>query len=326
MTTLKVAILGATGETGSSIVKGLLNSTETRYEITALTRPSSLQKPAVQELQQQGVKAVAIDLGSPEAEIAEKLRGMDVVISAIDAAHLRDQIPLANACKVAGVGRFVPCCFATVAPPKGVLVLRDIKEDVLNHIKKIRLPYTAIDVGWWYQTTLPRLPSGRIDYAMPPNEQFIAGDGNTPYALTDIGDIGMYTARIIADPRTLNHMVFAYNEIKTQNQVYDLIEKLSGEKVERNHIPVEKIQEGVAEAEAKDIEPGRPDFFRLAIFQYWNTWGIRGDNTPEYARYLGYLIAKDLYPGLEGKPYKKYCEETLEGKSHAVYKGMSFTD
>lgn len=71
---------------------------------------------------------------------------------------------------------------------------------------------------------------------MPPNEQFIAGDGNTPYALTDIGDIGMYTARIIADPRTLNRMVFAYNEIKTQNQVYDLIEKLSGEKVERNHV------------------------------------------------------------------------------------------
>jgi hypothetical protein len=71
-------------------------------------------------------------------------------------------------------------------------------------------------------------------------------------------------------------------------------------------VPIEKIQEGVTEAEAKKIKPSCPDFYQLAIFQYWNTWGIRGDNTPEYAKYLGYLLFKDLYPGLEGKSYESY--------------------
>lgn len=89
-------------------------------------------------------------------------------------------------------------------------------------------------------------------------------------------------------------------------------------------MPVEKIQEGVAEAAAKNIEPGTPDFYKLAIFQYWNTWGLRGDNTPEYARYLGYLVAKDLYPDLKGKSYERYCREALDGKAYAVYKGVSF--
>jgi hypothetical protein len=107
---------------------------------------------------------------------------------------------------------------------------------VLNHIRKLYLPYTTIDVGWWFQITLPRLPSGRNDYALLPNDQPIPGDGNIPFAITDIADIGIYTARIIADPRTLNHMVFAYNEVYTQNQVYDLIEKLSGEELKRNYV------------------------------------------------------------------------------------------
>lgn len=69
---------------------------------------------------------VAADLEGPEEELVKLLKGMDVVVSCIDAAHLLSQIPLANACKAAAVGRFVPCCFATVAPPKGVLSLRDI--------------------------------------------------------------------------------------------------------------------------------------------------------------------------------------------------------
>lgn len=93
-----------------------------------------------------------------------------------------------------------------------------------------------IDVGWWYQITLPRLPSGRIDYAlMMPSNTVLAG-GNIPSALTDIRDIGKYVARIIHDPQTLNKMVFAYSEIHTQNQVWDLLEKLSGEKPERNEV------------------------------------------------------------------------------------------
>lgn len=107
------------------------------------------------------------------------------------------------------------------------------KEIIINHIKKIKLPYTIIDVGWWYQISLPRLPSGRINYAVIMPKDTIAGDGNQVSARTDLRDIGRYVARIIADSRTLNKYVFAYNELWSQNQIYELLERLSGEKLDR---------------------------------------------------------------------------------------------
>lgn len=64
----------------------------------------------------------------------------------------------------------------------------------------------------------------------------IAGDGNVPTALTDLRDVATYVARIISDPRTLNRMVFAYNEVFTPNQMYELLEKVSGEKVSRKYV------------------------------------------------------------------------------------------
>ncbi len=64
----------------------------------------------------------------------------------------------------------------------------------------------------------------------------IPGPGDVPNALTDARDIGIFTAKIIADPRTLNRSVLAYDEVLTYNQIYDLMEKLSGEKTVRNYV------------------------------------------------------------------------------------------
>lgn len=64
----------------------------------------------------------------------------------------------------------------------------------------------------------------------------IVGEGNTPTALTDLRDIGRYVSKIIVDDRTLNKMVFAYNTLMTQNQIYDLMEKISGEQIARNYV------------------------------------------------------------------------------------------
>lgn len=54
--------------------------------------------------------------------------------------------------------------------------------------------------------------------------------------MTDLADVGRYVAKIVADPRTLNKMVFAYSELLTQKQVWDTVEKVSGEKVERKYV------------------------------------------------------------------------------------------
>jgi len=94
--------------------------------ITALARPSSLNKPQNEALKSRGVQVVAADLSGPEADLVKILEGVDVVVSAVGAPSQLDQIPLANAAKKAGVKRFLPCGLMTVAPPGGIMFLRDM--------------------------------------------------------------------------------------------------------------------------------------------------------------------------------------------------------
>lgn len=269
----KVAIVGASGETGQSIVNGLLSSSDANFvcainfiiyslqvayiqqEIKALTRPESVSKPINEDLKNRGVDIVPVNLSGPLDKLIEVLSGVDVVISAIFFGSLEDEIPLANAAKAAGVKRFVQSAFMVVIPPRGVVDFREKvtnpqtsfflymlisfqKDENLSYIQKIRLPYTYIDAGWWYQITLPRLPSGRLDYLLPASqpEQPIGLDGNVPSALADIRDVGRYVAKVIADPRTLNKKVHVFNEVYTRNQVYDLLESVSGEKLDRQYV------------------------------------------------------------------------------------------
>ncbi|KAE8139455.1 hypothetical protein BDV38DRAFT_52058 [Aspergillus pseudotamarii] len=319
MSKTKVLLVGAAGETGGSIANGLLENPI--FELYALVRPRSVQKPAIVSLQERGMQIRRCDLKGPEESLTEALEGIDVVISCVGPAEQQDQIPLAKAAKRAGVSRFVPCGFITVAPPGGIMWLRDEKETVYNHVKQLRLPYTIIDVGWWYQLSYPRLESGRADYAMTSANNEIVGDGNTPMGLTDLRDIGRYVARIINDERTLNKMVYAYNTVKTQNEIYDLLEEISEEKIQRNYIPEESVYTRVLAArQSSETYPFDPvKFIPRYLAEYQLSWGIRGDNTPENARYLGYLVAKDLYPDFRPVDFKEYLETVVRGTAKGVY-------
>jgi uncharacterized protein YbjT (DUF2867 family) len=77
------------------------------------------------ELEAKGVEIRIGDATYPVDDLVPLLEGIDVVISAIDAGHQTAQLNLADASKKAGVKRFVPCAFITVAPPGGVMDLRD---------------------------------------------------------------------------------------------------------------------------------------------------------------------------------------------------------
>ncbi|TQN64411.1 Isoflavone reductase-like protein [Colletotrichum shisoi] len=317
---MKVIVFGATGETGRSVVSGLLAS-DTQFDITTVTREQSLHSGNNDKLRELGVQVVTGNLTGPEDDLVRLLTGADVVISTVNAFALLDQIPLANAAKKAGVGRFIPCSFATACPPVGVMGLRELKETVLNHIKKIYLPYTLIDVGWWYQITPPRVPSGRADSGLLAPATHLVGDGSALSCLTHIDDIGRYVAKIIADPRTLNKAVFVYNEAWTQQQIFDKVEELSGEKLERNYQSAEELQAQIDQLK-KPGEEEPTDFKTLSwlwTLQYKYSWGVRGDNSPESAEYLGYLSGKELYPDVDFISFETYLKDLLAGKAKKVY-------
>ncbi|KAH8886018.1 NAD(P)-binding protein [Thozetella sp. PMI_491] len=314
----RVAIAGASGVTGSSIMNALLAVPE-RFEVTALARPASLEKSQYIEFAKRGAIVKAIELQEPSDPLVQALIGIDVVISCMTLRALQEEMALITAADKASVGRYVPSFFAPCCPPRGVMLAREMKEGILDHIKTLYLPYTAIDVGWWYQLSLPPLPSGKIQPKMEYSTTQIIGDGDLPWALTDNRDIGKYVARIVTDPRTLNKMVFAYSEVWTQNEVWDALERVTGETIPREYISKEELLQIIWHGRAGTNSPGRPPMANLAVAQYRNLLGIRGDNTPEHARYLGYLDVKELYPDIKATPLETYIEDAFEGRVKTVY-------
>jgi hypothetical protein len=172
------------------------------------------------------------DLSDPIPTLAALLTGIDTVISVLFPLHIHEQIPLVDAAVLAGVKRFVPCNFTTPCPRGGIFSLRDAKELVHDHIFRAKLGFTIIDVGYWYQSTFPRVPSGRFDYAafMPINDLYAGGTARN--MITDKVDVGMVTVLCIKDDRTLNKRVYAYGEVLSQNEITAIVEMRTGEKLE----------------------------------------------------------------------------------------------
>lgn len=82
---------------------------------------------------------MAADFAGPEDELVAKLKGIDVIVSAINAHEQHAQIPLATAAKKAGVKRFLPCGFITVAPPGGIMALRDWVSSQFRFLRAFQL-------------------------------------------------------------------------------------------------------------------------------------------------------------------------------------------
>ncbi|GES63761.1 isoflavone reductase family protein [Aspergillus terreus] len=314
----KVLLLGATGETGRSILDGLQECGN--FDVEVLVRPASARKPAVQKLQEQGIPIWSIDLDDSSA-LVSALTGVDILISAIGPNDLLQQKKLLQAAKLTGVKRVVPCGFITVAPPNGAMLLRDEKEEIYNAIKFLGIPYTVIDVGYWYQISFPSLPSGKVDYAQIIPLKAIHGDGTAPNLLTDLRDIGRFVARIVLDNRTLNRYVYTFGEVLSESEIYQIAEELSGEKLEPARVSNEDIEASVEQAKAALAEDPHDPMKRRSLFiaQYQHSKYVRRDNTPDYADYLGYINAGELYPDFQPVTFRDFFAEVLAGKGRKVY-------
>ncbi|KAK5632188.1 hypothetical protein RRF57_007902 [Xylaria bambusicola] len=315
--TLRVVVAGASGETGQSIMKGLL-AEPAQFNVVALARRKSAGKAVYQEMVRAGATVEAADYCDVEA-LAARLAGADVVISCLLPLQRVESERLIDAAHRAGVGRFVPSFFSMVMPPRGVMEVRDLREDLLDRCKRVYLPYTVIDVGLWYQVGLPS------PYAPPPPlADTIIGDGETPTAMIDKDDIGPYVARIIADSRTLNRSVFAYGEVTTQNTIWAEVEAATGKEVPRDSLSAADLEARIAELRSSvAVDPTSVGpTLDLAMSQYRYSRCVRGDNTPDRAQYLGYLDGKMLYPDLNCKSLRDFIREVVDGKrDHRIYVG-----
>lgn len=165
------------------------------------------------------------------------------------------------------------------------------------------MPYTIIDIGYWHEIMIPPIQSGKLDHRALYPTFFFVDAGSALCATTYLPDVGKYVARIIADPRTLNRMVFAYGEVTTQRAAVDMVERLSGEKCPFKAVTSEQVS-----AAARS---GELDLWSQVILEYvYSSWA-RGDNDPQGAAFLGYLDAKSLYPDLEAHTLEASIRDAL---------------
>ncbi|KAH7025657.1 isoflavone reductase [Microdochium trichocladiopsis] len=316
-TLLRVVVAGASGETGQSIMAALL-AEPAQFKVVALARHESAGKEVYQEMARAGATVEAVDFCDVET-LAARLVAADVVISCLLPLQRVESETLIDAAHRASVGRFVPSFFSTIMPPRGIMEVRDVREDLLDRCKLIYLPYTVIDAGSWYQISLPP------PYAPPPPlATTVIGDGDIPTAMIDKADIGPYVARIIADPQTLNRFVFVYGEVTTLNGIWTEVETATGEAVPRDSISVVDLEARIAALRSSvTADPTNVGLvLDLAMGQYLHSRHVRGDNTPDRAKYLGYLDCKILYPDVKCKSLHAYIREVVDGKrDYSVYVG-----
>ncbi|KAJ4190403.1 hypothetical protein NW755_005545 [Fusarium falciforme] len=148
----------------------------------------------------------------------------------------------------------------------------------------------------------------------------IVGDGNQKFGLIDLADIGKYVAQIVSDPRTLNKRVFAYTEALSMNEMWDTMAKASGETPAKDYISEAEVNQVIKETRQRLDASPKPvthpdnimDIANYNMGQYRISWCIRGDNTPEYADYLGYVDFWNLFPNFpRGRSLTEFYQYVL---------------
>lgn len=100
-----IAIFGSTGQVGRNILQALLDCEKQKFHVIQVVLPS--EKDATQRAPNTEAKVIDINaLGKDE--ISAILRGVEVVISALNGKGLQLQPKIQDAAAAAGVKRFYP--------------------------------------------------------------------------------------------------------------------------------------------------------------------------------------------------------------------------
>ncbi|KXH47781.1 hypothetical protein CNYM01_06058 [Colletotrichum nymphaeae SA-01] len=194
------------------------------------------------------------------------------------------------------------------------------KEMAYAELRAIDLPFTIIDVGWWYHGFIPQLASGRTDYTVVLPEflrNLVPDDGNLPTHVVDCADIEKLIPRIIVDPRTINQKVMAPSATMSFNEMFAIAEELSKEKVMKK----EGLQSMISGFDAQLQESPQNALAAIVKFclEYYYSSFIEGDNSPDGVTRLGYLLAADLYPDFQPVSFQDFLLEVLKGDIRIPY-------
>ncbi|XXH00131.1 SET domain-containing protein 5 [Hypoxylon texense] len=222
MSTIKtVAVAGASGNLGPSIVKQLL---EDGFKVTVLTRKGS------SHTFPPSVEVAEVDYESPET-LVEALQGQDAVVSAVGFAGLKQQLRLIDAAVEAGVKRFVPSEFGSDAENEAANALPPFRPkkaaaDVLAHEAAAgRITYTLVSTGPFLDMALAH---GLFLNLKAKTANLWNGGGKTFSTTTVAGTAKAISGVLLHPEETKNRNVHVRSASVSQNGLLEKAKKALG--------------------------------------------------------------------------------------------------
>lgn len=248
----RVLVIGSTGQIGHFIA---LSSAALLHPTFALVRPSTLSsKPhLIRSFQASGITILQGSLQDYQSLISA-IKQVDIVISAVGGDQLLNQLNLISAIKEVGtVKRFLPSEFGIdvdhvhgLAPAQARF---DCKVKIRRAIEEAEIPYTYVTSFAFGNYFLKNLMQPGLK-SPPRDKVIIYGDGNAKAVLLSEEDIGLYTMKIVDDPRTLNKTVHLRPPANTmcQNELVEIWEGKIGKSLEKVFVSEEELVKQVEAA------------------------------------------------------------------------------
>lgn len=223
-----VAIIGANGKLGPSVLAALLHAKV--FEVTVITRESSKSKYG------DAVKTLRVPDGLPEDALAKQLEGQDALVVTMAGSKTQEQILLANACVKAGVKRFIPADFGSVDSTDQrsleLVPLYGEKVKVRKHLEALSsahsaFSWTSLVTGHFFDWGLTE---NFLHYDLNIGTADILDDGEVMFSTSTLPRIGEATAKILMKPdETANKILYIQSFCVNQFDVLEALMRASGQ-------------------------------------------------------------------------------------------------
>ncbi|GAO51083.1 NAD(P)-binding protein [Saitoella complicata NRRL Y-17804] len=325
-----IALFGSTGHLGAFFLQALLDPPNSSYKPTIRTFVRPSEKEEFENLPKDERIEVVVSELKDEAEMVEKLKGVDAVVSVLNGPGIEAQYEILEAAVKAGVKRFIPSEFGshhTYRPPSSSVhynpaftslthAMWDSKakfnEYLTLHaaIDEGTLSYTIIGCGDFYNQAwepfwCPWADVGKVksqsEVVVP-----VVGDAEAKAEFSHIGDVAKYTAALLSrDPNISENKTLNFpSHTVSQAHWAELMEKYSPTPVKRQTFSLDEAHGIIADPdsapeELKSTSPFPPDFWFIVK-------SAQGEG--RFRRPKG-EVHKELFPEVEVLGLEEYFEE-----------------
>ncbi|KAF2759092.1 NmrA-like family protein [Pseudovirgaria hyperparasitica] len=232
MSRRNIAIIGANGHLGPSILNALL--AEPNFKTTVISRKSS------KSTYPNGANVLSVSDDLPMGELIDALHGHDALLCTFGGTLVEMQIKLADACIAAGVRTFIPADFGSCdsSSPRALelVPLYVGKTKVRDYLRsqEDKLSWTSLVCGHFFDYGLK---SGLLHVDLSKREAMIFDGGDIRGSASTLARVAEATVQVLhQEAATKNRMLYVQSFCVSQNEVLKATEKVVDAKFDVKNI------------------------------------------------------------------------------------------